>query len=375
MVTLTTDERAADTRTRYYLIDGDTHVNEPPDLWTNRVPAKYRDRVPRLEHLEDGDAWIIEGVKDPINFGMNACAGLPAEKQQAWIRFDELREGGWNPAARLKEMDQDGIDAAFLYPTPRLSQGVVSNRDADLQLAMIQAYNDWLSEYASHAPKRLFGLGMLPICGVGEAVKEYERIVGLPGLRGAVMLAYPHGTDAIAPEDDDLFAAVVASGVPLNIHAAMSVDPPTVHKTKIPGDVRFYDAPKRMLEFLWAGVFDRFPALRLGFIEVDCGWVPVVKEQIDNRYYRMAVANRLTLRRAPSEYFDEHCFYSFITDTFGIDNRHAVGVENMLWSSDYPHVGADWPNSRRTIEAAMAGVPKAERELILWGNAVRLYGL
>jgi predicted TIM-barrel fold metal-dependent hydrolase len=216
---------------------------------------------------------------------------------------------------------------------------------------------------------------MLPICGVGEAVKEYERIIGLPGLRGAVMLAYPHGTDAIAPEDDDLFAAIAASGLPLNIHAAMSVDPPTVHKTKIPGDVRFYDAPKRMLEFLWAGVFDRFPSLRLGFIEVDCGWVPVLKEQIDNRYFRMAVANRLTLRRPPSEYFDEHCFYSFITDTFGIDNRHAVGLENMLWSSDYPHVGADWPNSRRTIEAAMAGVPKAERDLILWGNAARLYGL
>ena len=155
----------------------------------------------------------------------------------------------------------------------------------------------------------------------------------------------------------------------------MSAQPPSFHKTKLPGDVRFYDAPKRMLEFLWTGVFDRFPELKLAFIEVDCGWVPVVKEQVDNRYYRMASGMRLGMNGPPSEYFDRHCYYSFITDTFGIDNRHSVGLENMLWSSDYPHVGADWPNSRRTIEAAFAGVPKAEKDLILWGNAQRLYQL
>ena len=188
------------------------------------------------------------------------------------------------------------------------------------------------------------------------------------------MLCYPHGTTEIDADDDSLFA-VVSSGLPLNIHASLSSEAPTLHKMKLPGDVRFYDAPKRMLEMLWSGVFDRFPDLRVGFIEVDCGWVPLFKEQIDNRFYRMARANRLSLKASPSEYFDRHCFYSFITDTFAVRNRYAVGLENMLWSSDYPHVGSDWPNSWRTIDAAFSGVPRDERELILTGNARRLYGL
>ncbi len=357
------------------LIDADTHINEPPDLWTSRVAKRYVNRVPRLEHLPEGDAWIIEGVDQPINFGLNACAGLPAESQKAWIRFDELRQGGWNSSARLEEMDADGIGAAFLYPTPRLSQGVVTNKDPKLQVEMVRAYNDWLSEYASRDVDRLFGLAMLPICGVQEAVAEFERTAQLAGIHGVVMLCYPHGTDEIDAEDDRLFAAVAASGLPLNIHASLSASAPTVHKTKLPGDVRFYDAPKRMLEFLWSGVFDRIPDLRLAFIEVDCGWVPFFKEQTDNRYHRMGPANRLDLKAPPSDYFDRHCFYSYITDTFAIDNRYAVGLENMLWSSDYPHVGSDWPNSWRTIEASFSGVPRSEKELILHGNAQSLYRL
>lgn len=362
-------------RPRRRLIDADTHVNEPPDLWTSRVAAKFADRVPRVERFELGDAWVIDGVPDPINFGLNACAGMPAEAQRPWMRFEELRQGGWNAKVRLEEMDDDGIDVAFLYPTPRLSIGVVTNKDAALQLAMVRAYNDWLSDYASVDPDRLKGVAILPVGDVGAAVAEYERAIQLPGMRGAMMLSYPTGADEVSSDDDALFAAVVASGLPLNIHALITSATPTAHKTKLPGDVRFYDPPKRMLEFLWSGVFDRFPELRLAFIEVDCGWVPFFKEQTDNRYHRMSRAGRLDLAGPPSEYFDRHCFYSFITDTYAIRNRHAVGLENMLWSSDYPHVGSDWPNSWRTIDASFGGVPAAERDLILHGNVERLYGL
>src|SRR3974390_81837 len=105
------------------LIDADAHVNEPPDLWVSRVAREHVDRVPRMEHFPEGDAWVIEGVDVPINFGLNACAGLPPEAQTTWARFEDIREGGWNARARLGEMDEDGIWAAFLYPTPRLSQG------------------------------------------------------------------------------------------------------------------------------------------------------------------------------------------------------------------------------------------------------------
>jgi predicted TIM-barrel fold metal-dependent hydrolase len=371
----TRSEAAESEKTRFRLISGDSHVNEPPDLWTSRAPSKYLDRVPRIVSFDEGDAWVIEGVDDPINFGLNACAGMPPEAQTGWIRFPDLRRGGWDPGERLREMDQDGVDLELLYPTPRVSQGVVTNQDGDLQIVMIRAYNDWLSTYCGYKPSRLAGLAMLPTCGVDDAVTEYERAIQLPGIKGAVMSCYPHGTTAIDPDDDRLFAAVVASGLPLNIHVGLSIQPPTMNKSKLPGDVRFYDAPQRILEFLWSGVFDRFPSLKLGFIEVDCGWVGYLKEQLDNRYNRMAAANRLEMGGPPSTYIDRHCFFTYITDTFGIDNRHAIGLENILWSSDYPHVGADWPNSWRTIDASFSGVPKAERELILWRNAARLYQL
>ena len=124
-------------RSRYRLISADSHVNEPGDLWTARVPEQYAERAPRIESFEQGDAWVLDGVSDPINFGMNACAGLPPEQMTGWKRFDEIRRGGYDPAARLEEMDQDGVDAEVLYPTPRLSQAVFAYADADFHHALV----------------------------------------------------------------------------------------------------------------------------------------------------------------------------------------------------------------------------------------------
>ena len=113
-------------RRSYRLINADGHVNEPPDLWLSRVPRALVDRVPRQRAFEEGDAWIIEGVADPINFGMNACVGMDPEDMKAWMPWSKIRRGGYDPAARLEEQDLDGVDAEVLYPTPRLSQGVTT---------------------------------------------------------------------------------------------------------------------------------------------------------------------------------------------------------------------------------------------------------
>src|SRR6188472_1187105 len=94
----------------YRLISADSHVNEPPNLWLDRVATKFRDRAPRVEHLAEGDAWILEGVEDPVNFGWNACAGLEPEQMEGWVRFEDIRAGGYDPAARIVEMDRDRVD-------------------------------------------------------------------------------------------------------------------------------------------------------------------------------------------------------------------------------------------------------------------------
>jgi len=356
------------------LISADSHVNEPPDLWVDRVPATLKERAPRIERFEEGDAWVIEGVKDPINFGMNACAGLAPEDMKGWVRYEELRAGGHDPAARLQEMDTDGVDAEVLYPTPRLSQAIFANRDVDYHVAMIRAYNDWLADYVVYAPARFGGLIMLPNCGAEAAVAELERNLGRPGIRGGVIGCWPNGTLSLEPEDDKLFARFAEAGLPLNIHVSLSTSMPAAHKAKLPGYGRFYDAPNRMIEMIFAGVFDRLPELQVVFAETDCGWVPYVKEQIDNNYSRLDPVSHFGLHLLPSEYIERHFSYGFMTDTFAVRNREYIGVDRMLWSTDYPHISSDYPNSWRTIQAAFSGVPTAEKDQMLHGNAERLYG-
>ncbi len=359
---------------RHRLISADSHVNEPPDLWRERVPARFRDRAPRIERFEDGDAWVLEGVSDPINFGMNACAGLEPGTAKSWARYEDLRAGGHDPAVRLEEMDRDGVDAEVLYPTPRLAQAIVANPDAEFHRVCVEAYNDWLSEYVAYAPDRFGGLALLPNCGVEHAVTELDRVAGRPGMRGVLIGCYPNGTLSPTTDDDKVWARAVEANLPVSIHVSLSKTMPQAHRVKLPGYGRFYDAPNRIIDLVFSGVFDRQPALEFVIAEVDCGWVPYVKEQIDNNFHRLDPVSEFGLSAPPSEYIEDHFHFGYITDTYGIRNRHGVGVERILWSSDYPHVSADWPLSWRTIQASFSGVPREERELILAGNARRLYG-
>ena len=358
----------------YQLISADSHVNEPPDLWVKRVPAALRDRAPRIERFEEGDAWVIEGVTDPINFGMNACAGMPPKEMRGWMRFEELRAGGHDPSERLSEMAQDGVDAEVLYPTPRLSNAIVANPDPEYHVAMIRAYNDWLSEYVEYAPEQFAGLAIVPNRGAEAAVAEIERVQGRPGVRGFMMGCYPNGSLEPQPEDDAVWGLLAEMGVPINIHVALTLAMPREHKAKLPGWGRIFDVGNRMVDMIFAGIFDRFPRLDVVVAEVDCGWVPYVTEQIDNNYRRLDPRSEFGLARPPSHYIGRHFHFGFITDTLGVDLRHRIGVERILWSSDYPHISADWPHSWRTIDAAFSGVPASEKAAILCGNAIRLYG-
>lgn len=359
---------------RYRLISADTHVNEPPDLWTARVPKHLVDRVPRIERFEQGDAWVIEGVKDPINFGMNACAGLDPAEQRGWVRFEDIRPGGYEPKARLKEMDKDGVDAEVVYPTPRLSQGVAANADAELHHVMVAAYNDWLSEYVAEAPARFAGLAMLPNRGVEGAVAEVDRVWGRPGIRGFLMSAYPNGSLEPRAEDDKVWGALTERASSLNVHVSLTQTMPASHRSPLPGYGRFFDAPNRIVQLIFAGIFDRFPTLQVVFAEVDSGWVPYFKEQIDGNFLRLRATSDFVIADLPSRYVDRHVSTTFINDPFGVRMRHEVGVDRMLWSTDYPHISANWPNSELVLQATFSGVPPSEADLMLAGNAASLYG-
>jgi predicted TIM-barrel fold metal-dependent hydrolase len=367
-------------QTSYRLVDADTHVNEPPNLWVDRMPAKFRDRAPRMERFEQGDAWVIEGAPDPINFGFNAAAGVPRDQRKPWVRFDEIRHGGYEPAERLKEMDADLVDAAVLYPTPRISQLLIANPDPELHLALVQAYNDWLIEYCSHDPTRLGAIVLVPNRGVDQAVAEVERLAGKTGVAGALIGCYPHGDKDISEDDDKVWHAIADAGLAAHIHVGLVDQYPTdmyapgrITAGHAAGDLRFLQAPAIMVQFLNSGVFNRVPNLKVVLGEVDAGWVPYVKEQLDNRFRRRATGPKARLTRLPSDYIAEHFYYTFITDNYAIRNRHAVGVDRLMWSSDYPHSGSNWPDSWLSIDASFGDTPAADREAILVGNAQSLY--
>ena len=305
----------------YRLVDADTHINEPPDLWTSRVASRLRDRVPRMEQLEQGDAWVMEGVSDPINFGKNASDGMPLAERNAWVRWGDIRPGGYDPSARLREMDEDVVDAAVLYPTPRISQLVFGTRDPELHLALIQAYNDWIQEFASHAPDRLGGLMPVPNRGVADAVAEVERVVERVGIAGCLIGCYPHGDLDLSPDDDPVWQAIAAAGAALHIHVKLVDDLPTdIYKPGVvsdalaAADLRFLGAPPRMVQMLNSGLFERVPALRVVLAEVDAGWVPYVKEQMDNRALRRHPGAALRDMELPSAIIDRHFSYTYITD-------------------------------------------------------------
>jgi len=365
------------TRT-YRLVSADGHINEPPDLWTARLASRWGDRIPHMEDFAEGQAWILEGAPEPINFGRNCCAGKAQHATSPWCRWEETPAGAKDPLARLTEQDADGVDAEVLYPTPRIFRSVVSNQDTAFHTAMMQAYNDWLVGYCGQAPDRLLGAVAVPNRGVAAAVAEVEKYADAPGAGGFLFGLWPNGTMDLSPDDDPVFAAIEASGKPLCIHVQLHDDPPPgSHKVTLrEGVTRITHVTGHMEELIYGGVMRRFPNLNVVFAEVDAGWVPYFREQADNRWRRNSPAARAArgMLEPPSTFLDRMHF-TYITDRYAVHNIERVGVDNLMWSSDYPHGGSDYPHSWRTIESDFYGIDPEIKQKVLADNACRVFGL
>ena len=360
----------------YKLISADSHINEPPDLWRDRVPAQYRDRVPRIEHFEQGDAWVMEGALDAINFGTNCCAGLPAEERSPWIKWEEVARVGTTPrrASRSRTKTASTPRSCIRPHGSGTRSSGTSAIPTSTSRASAPTTTGSRSTRRTH-PTGLWGVALMPNIGTETAIEELHRALALPGMRGVLLGQYPHGGEQMSPEDDAFWAAVQEAGIPVSIHVAFATAAQgDSSRTRLTGATRFYDAPVRIQQFIDSGVFDRFPDLRLVFVEVDSSWTPYLREQLDDRYRRTAPARRAENKRLPSEYFADNILTTFITDPYAVPNRHYIGLSQMMWSSDYPHTGSDWPNSWTTINEYFAGVPDDEKHTLLAGNALRIYG-
>lgn len=363
------------------LISADSHVVEPPDLWTARMPAKYADRAPHQVRTANGDAWAFPGTA-PFPFGLVQCGGLPPEDYRLWVRWEEVRKETYQPAARLISQDHSGVRAEVLYPSPRIAIAIyMIDSDAGYHLACVGAYNDWLSEHCAPAPDRLIGLAMVPGVGLDFAMKEAERALKLPGIGGLLLNRYPAGGLRLAPQDDPFFQWCAGNRIPVHIHVGLAGSesgmPPQANEFAgaFTGVYRFYDPPIRMSEMIYTGLLDRFPDLAIVWAEVDVGWVGYLMEQLDDRIVRQNPAERKKLEHSPSHYFRQNFYYTVVKDAYGIRNRDAVGADRIMWSSDFPHATCDFPDFAAAIRKDFRDVPDDELHLMLAGNAARLYGL
>jgi len=384
---------------KYQIVDSDCHILEPPDIWTNWLPEKYQDKAPKLvkDHA-GGDAWLtaVGGDADPI--GLVSTPGMPFD-QFRWlgVTYDEARKGCYNGAARVEDMDIDGVDAEILFPPQRTMSHFLGDDDDDFVLAGVEAYNNFLfEEFCAPDPTRLIGMAQIPSLGIDNAVDSVRKAKAR-GAKGVLISNWPAGKGGLSRDDDPFWAAAVDEGMPVTIHiniisrksrmssrqaaaargnALYNMSTEATRAKAIGGMSHVFSmATGCMTDMIFTGVFERFPELQVCWIETGVGWIPHFLECIDDRWWRNRVWGDLPLKNPPSSYWYRNNAASFIVDRSGVELRNRVGVDNMMWSSDYPHHRHDWPYSRRVIEESFLNVPAAERHKMVCGNAVKLYRL
>jgi predicted TIM-barrel fold metal-dependent hydrolase len=381
----------------YRYISADGHFESPPEQWTHRVAKPYRDRAPRRIKLANGrDALLLEG-RQLIYGGTSLYGGRSPEAFDPTVLDFDNTPGCGSAEQRLREQDQDGIDAEVLFALDVRNTAI---RDKAAFLAVIKGFNDYLAEeYCAVDRDRLIGVAVLPNIGAEEDVAEVERCKRM-GLKGAWLSTFPSGQSYPTPEDDRFWAAALDLEMPVIVHTSFPTKvgsretrlfkyprepqgeerPPTDFVQRFARQGPHHSGSVEASQLVVSGVFDRFPKLQIYWAENNVGWLPYFYEQIDheyqiNRFWAERHLGLPRLKRLPSECLKEHAHWGFFEDRVGVRLRHEVGVDRMMWSTDFPHVVTRWPKSLQALESQMAGVPQEERWNMVAGNAIKFFRL
>jgi predicted TIM-barrel fold metal-dependent hydrolase len=379
---------------RYTIIDADTHVTEPADLWTSRVPSRLRDRVPRVEWdpQRQEQAWYI-GDQWINSVGITAIAGYKDPYPAHPARYEDAHPGAYDANARLAYMDSLGIWAMVLYPNVGGFGNQVFGRldDSEAKLACVRAYNDFLIDWASADRRRLIPVMSLPFWDVQASVAEVQRCAKL-GHRGVLFTGEPHsfGHPLLAsPHWNPLWAAAQDCGLSVSFHIGSTDFGDEFSPARI--EVEGYAATSaragaklfmlngsHVLDLLFSGILERYPRLRFVSVESGVGWLPFLLESADYQFKAMAVRKeRSDFKLLPSEYFRRQvyacCWFETLTSDAVLDR---IGVENVMFETDFPHPTSIYGDDvHRTIEAKLKTLSDAARRRVLWENAATLYGI
>ncbi len=389
----------------YRAISADGHVNEPPNLFVDRLPAKFKERGPRVIETPNtkGHAWIMEGQQRPSVLGFS-CMYFRSSKRfdraslidgfknikDRGVRFEEMFPGSWDPAAREKEIVEDKFDAEVIFNgVGTVWNGIKLCPDRELSLACFKVYNEWIAEFQAFSPGRFVCNGTIPTTGIEDALEELRRCAAM-GLRTVQLESYPSGSFLEPSEEDDRFwAAAVEIDMPVNVHTqfffpagdlgskitAEGVPETKMRAKRLGIDIEAGSFPAILAKMTASGVFERFAGLRFVGTEVRTGWIPYYLEHFDESVLRNR--REWSLPLLPSEYFRRNVTVVYDVDEVGASNRYDIGVGNIMWGPDFPHSSSNWPvDYQLGLEILeRGGATAGEIERIMWRNAADLYKL
>lgn len=362
------------------IISSDSHITEPPGTYIDRIDKKYKDTAPRLVRDEKkGDLFVIDGLKHPVPMGLVAAAGKKAEELTAFgVKFEDLHRGGWDPDARLADQDRDGVSAEVIYPT--VGMLLCNHRDYDYKKACFDAYNEWIAEYCAAHPDRLIGTGQTAMRSVDEGIADVRKMKDL-GLRGVMMPGNPQVADYDDPIYDPFWQATLDMQMPLSFHILTSrsdVVGAAPRGPKINGFLSIIRGNQDIMgTFIFGGVFERNPELKIVCVEADAGWVPHYMYRMDHAYdrHRYWLKPGQALSKKPSEYFSEHIYTTFQDDWVAFRMKDLCNPRRLMWANDFPHSDSTWPWSQELLAKHTAHLTQEEKDWILHDNVAELYGL
>ncbi len=379
------------TEPRYTFIDADTHVTEARDVWTSRVPSKWKDRVPRVERdpATNSDIWYI-GDRRMAPVGITAVAGWPEPIPKHPPRYEDAHPGAYDAKARLQYMDETGVWAQVLYPNIGGfgSQLFLGLDDAELKLACVRAYNDFLIDWIEPDPRRFVPIMATPFWDIEAAVREVERCAAR-GHRGVLFTGEPQffGLPLLGDHHwDPLWAAAQAAGLPISFHLGSgefleNFTPERLRVDGVPanfartGSALCLENGVQLADLLLSGVLPRFPELKFVSVESGIGWIPFLLEAVDYQFEQMQVRlERPEFELRPSEYFRRQVYGCYWFEKIGPQRLlDLVGVDNIMFETDFPHPTCLYGNVQETIEESLGHVSEEVRRRILYDNAAELY--
>lgn len=385
----------------FELISADSHVNEPPEAWV-RVQKEYGDRAPRVVKDPPGvpkGTWLLIDGLPPVGLS-HYSKGLVVSKNQGiseveqekhfqTIRFNENFRyedypGGWEPAARLRDQDVDGVQAEILFSSA--VRQLYSITDEPFQRAIFRSYNAWLQEFCSYNPNRLLGLAILSILNIEHTVTDIDEYAKR-GFRGVQIPTRIRDSGYYEPKYEPMWAALEETGMIVNVHTSATQGiarkhyegPRDVDPKKQSLGLANKQAPAQQFlgNLILSGVFDRHPKLKVVCAEFDVGWVANLVQQVDYWFGRASTydAERNINKLAPSAYFKTNAFFTYQDDRAGVLTTPVFGADNFLWASDYPHGVTTWPNSQATVDRNCAGIDPSVKRKLNRENVAKLYGL